>query len=164
MKVLETLNVRASLDLNRPVLLSPHRTARSWDRNGWVKRKPRFHLPAVSCRSSWDNLNRDWCGHITSARIRRNVYRRVAELRTVLEELHAPENGHRLRFDWPEIKPSNRCRSRHPGIPAGRANFFLAISHENSLTVPHREAPGPLVLLHCSVLRTGRCQSEDGTC
>ena len=31
------------------------------------------------------------------------------------------------------------------GVPAERANFFLAISHKNALTAPHREEPGPLV-------------------
>ena len=30
-------------------------------------------------------------------------------------------------------------------VPAERANFFLAISHKNALTAPHREEPGPLV-------------------
>ena len=145
---LEKLNARASLDLNRPVLLSPHRTARSWDRNGWVKQPPRIHIPAVPRRSSWDNLNRDWCGHITGAHIHRNVYRHVAELRTVLEELYALGNVHLLRFHWPESKSSSRRGYRRPG---GAGEFFFSYQPQKRAdgAAPRRARPSCSASLFC---------------
>ena len=125
---------------------------------GWVKRKPRFYLPAVPRRSSWDNLNRDWCGHITGAHIHRNVYRHVAELRTVLEELYALENVHRLRFHWPESKSSSRRGYPRPG---GAGEFFFSYQPQKRADGAALRRARPSCLLHCSVPRRARCQSAD---
>ena len=46
----------------------------------WLVRHPRFHLHFIPTSSSWLNLVERWFGKITAERIRRGVFKSVAEL------------------------------------------------------------------------------------
>src|SRR5262250_269678 len=66
----------------------------------WLVRHPRFHLHFIPTSSSWLNLVERWFGKITAERIRRGVFKSVAELTTVIDDYIAHNNAHPKPFIW----------------------------------------------------------------
>ncbi|MGH6834553.1 MAG: IS630 family transposase, partial [Methylocella sp.] len=54
------------------------------DVKNWLAKHPRFHLHFIPTSSSWLNLVERWFGKITTERIRRGVFKSVAELETAI--------------------------------------------------------------------------------
>ncbi|MGL4464148.1 MAG: transposase [Planctomycetia bacterium] len=52
----------------------------------WLKRRPRFHVHFTPTSSSWLNLVERWFGELTQKRLRRGVFKSVAELEAAVEE------------------------------------------------------------------------------
>jgi hypothetical protein len=57
----------------------------------WLKRHKRFHLHFIPTSSSWLNLVERWFREITDKRIRRGVFKSVAQL---IEAIRAYIEGH----------------------------------------------------------------------
>jgi hypothetical protein len=58
-------------------------------------------IPALFRRSSsWLNLVERWFGKITADRIRRGVFKSVAELTTAIDDYIAQNNAHPKPFIW----------------------------------------------------------------
>jgi transposase len=66
----------------------------------WLAGNPRFHLHFVPTSSSWLNLVERWFGKITAERIRRGVFKSVAELTTAIDDYIAHNNAHPKPFIW----------------------------------------------------------------
>jgi transposase len=66
----------------------------------WLVRHPRFHLHFIPTSSSWLNLVERWFGKITAERIRRGVFKSVAELTTAIDDYIAHNNAHPKPFIW----------------------------------------------------------------
>src|ERR1700756_2231793 len=67
---------------------------------GWLARHPRFHLHFIPTSSSWLNLVERWFGKLTAERIRRGVFKSVAELTTTIDDYIAHNNAHPKPFIW----------------------------------------------------------------
>ena len=66
----------------------------------WLDKHRRFHLHFTPTSSSWLNLIERWFRNITTARIRRGVFRSVKELVAAIEEYIEHHNDHAKGFDW----------------------------------------------------------------
>ena len=66
----------------------------------WLAKHTRFHLHFTPTSSSWLNLVERWFGEITRKRIRRGVFRSVADLETAIEEYIRVNNDDPKPFVW----------------------------------------------------------------
>ena len=66
----------------------------------WVRRHPRFHLHFIPTSSSWLNMVERWFREITDKRIRRGVFRSVAELIAAIDEYLKNHNQNPKVFVW----------------------------------------------------------------
>ena len=66
----------------------------------WLVRHPRFHLHFIPTSSSWLNLVERWFGKITAERIRRGVFKSVAELTAAIDDYIAHNNADPKPFTW----------------------------------------------------------------
>lgn len=67
---------------------------------GWFKRHPRFHQHFVPTSSSWLNMVERWFRNLTDKRIRRGVFRSVAELIAAIEAYIQHHNRNPKPFVW----------------------------------------------------------------
>ncbi len=66
----------------------------------WLAKHPRFHLHFTPTSSSWLNLVERWFRELTEKRIRRGVFRSVAELTAAIDEFLSVYNRHPKPFVW----------------------------------------------------------------
>lgn len=66
----------------------------------WLAKHPRFHMHFIPTSSSWLNLVERWFGEITRKRIRRGVFRSVADLETAIYDYVAAHNKNPKPFVW----------------------------------------------------------------
>jgi transposase len=66
----------------------------------WLAKHPRFHLHFTPTSSSWLNLVERWFRELTTKRIRRGVFKSVADLIAAIEEYIAIHNAHPKPFVW----------------------------------------------------------------
>jgi transposase len=66
----------------------------------WLKKRRRFHLHFIPTSSSWLNLVERWFRNLTDRRIRRGVFRSVAELKAAIDSYLAAHNADPQGFAW----------------------------------------------------------------
>jgi transposase len=66
----------------------------------WLKRHPRFHMHFTPTSASWLNQVERFFGLITEDRIRRGVFRSVAELEAAIHEYLNKHNADPKPFVW----------------------------------------------------------------
>ena len=66
----------------------------------WLEKHPRFHCHFTPTSSSWLNLVERWFGEITRKRIRRGVFKSVADLVAAIEEFIRINNANPKPFVW----------------------------------------------------------------
>jgi transposase len=66
----------------------------------WLKKRRRFHLHFIPTGSSWLNLVERWFRNLTERRIRRGVFRSVAELKAAIDSYLAAHNADPQGFAW----------------------------------------------------------------
>lgn len=66
----------------------------------WLVRHPRFHLHFIPTSSSWLNLVERWFRELTTKRLRRGVFKSVADLIAAIEAFMAHHNRHPRSFTW----------------------------------------------------------------
>ena len=66
----------------------------------WLAKHPRFHLHFTPTSASWVNLVERFFRDITEERIRRGVFRSVAELKEAIAEYLAHRNTHPKPYKW----------------------------------------------------------------
>ena len=68
--------------------------------NGWLAKHPRFKLHFIPTSSSWLNLVERFFAEITGKRIRRGVFRSVAELEGAIHDYLDHHNADPKPFVW----------------------------------------------------------------
>jgi hypothetical protein len=110
----ELLNVSAQewlkflrmIDRNTPQRLDVHLIADNYATHkhpkvkAWLKRHPRFHMHFTPTSASWLNQVERFFGRITTERIRRGVFKSVAELETAIQEYLDNHNADPKPFVW----------------------------------------------------------------
>lgn len=66
----------------------------------WLRRHRRFHLHFTPTSGSWLNLVESWFAILTKQRIRRGVFRSVAELIDAIDEYLRVYNATPTQFEW----------------------------------------------------------------
>ena len=66
----------------------------------WLAKHPRFHFHFIPTSSSWLNLVERWFGKITADRIRRGVFKSVAELEQAIHDYIKHNNANPKPFIW----------------------------------------------------------------
>jgi transposase len=66
----------------------------------WLKRHPRFHMHFTPTSASWINQVERFFGLITEDRIRRGVFKSVAELQAAIEQYLETHNADPRPFVW----------------------------------------------------------------
>ena len=66
----------------------------------WLAAYPRFHFHFIPTSSSWLNLVERWFGQITTDRIRRGVFKSVAELEQAIHDDIQHHNANPKPFVW----------------------------------------------------------------
>ena len=66
----------------------------------WLSKHPRFHFHFIPTSSSWLNLVERWFGKITTDRIRRGVFKNVAELESAIYDYIKHNNANPKPFIW----------------------------------------------------------------
>jgi transposase len=95
--------------------------------NTWLAKHPRFHFHFIPTSSSWLNLVERWFGIITTERIRRGVFKSVADLERAILDYIKRNNENPKPFVWTKsaddiILKVNRGRAVLKKTPIVRAN------------------------------------------
>jgi len=88
----------AGLDLH--LIVDNYATHKHPKVNAWLKRHPRFHIHFTPTSSSWLNLVERWFREITDKRIRRGVFKSVAELVKAVMDYVQQHNANPKAFVW----------------------------------------------------------------
>jgi transposase len=68
--------------------------------NRWLKKHPRFHLHFTPTSSSWLNMVERFFAEITRNRIRRGIFKSVAELKAAIADYLEKHNADPKPFVW----------------------------------------------------------------
>jgi transposase len=88
----------AELDLH--LVVDNYATHKHPEVQAWLAKHPRFTVHFTPTSSSWLNLVERWFREITDKRIRRGVFRSVAELETAITDYLATNNASPKPFLW----------------------------------------------------------------
>jgi transposase len=102
----EWLKFLRTIDRNTPQGLDLHLIADNYATHkhakvkAWLKRHPRFHMHFTPTSASWLNQVERFFGRITADRIRRGVFKSVAELETTIQQYLDHHNAEPKPFVW----------------------------------------------------------------
>ena len=90
----------------------------------WLAKHPRFKLHFIPTSSSWLNLVERFFAEITGKRIRRGVFKSVAELETAIHEYLDRRNADPKPFVWTKsaatiLEKEARAKARLDAIKSG---------------------------------------------
>ena len=100
LKFLRNIDREVHKDLAIHIILDNYGTHNHPNVKAWLGKRPRFHLHFTPTSSSWLNLVERFFGEITRKRIRRGVFRSVAELVAAIEEYIRLNNESPKPFVW----------------------------------------------------------------
>ena len=100
LKFLRNIDRQVHKDLAIHIILDNYGTHNHPNVKAWLGKRPRFHLHFTPTSSSWLNLVERFFGEITRKRIRRGVFRSVAELVAAIEEYIRSNNESPKPFVW----------------------------------------------------------------
>jgi transposase len=102
----EFLKFLKAIDRGTPLHLDVHCIADNYSTHkhrrvkAWLAKNPRFHLHFIPTSSSWLNLVERWFAKITSARLRRGVFKSVGELEQAITDYIEHNNANPKPFVW----------------------------------------------------------------
>ena len=88
----------AKLDLH--LILDNYATHKTPAVKRWLKRHPRFHLHFIPTSASWLNMVERFFAEITRKRIRRGIFKSVAELKSAIMDYLDHHNDNPKPFIW----------------------------------------------------------------
>jgi transposase len=100
LKFLRKIDSEVDKDLAIHIILDNYGTHNHPNVKAWLEKRSRFHLHFTPTSSSWLNLVERFFGEITRKRIRRGVFRSVAELVAAIEEYIRLNNENPKPFVW----------------------------------------------------------------
>jgi transposase len=100
LRFLKTIDKRVAKHLDVHVVCDNYRTHKTEGIQTWLKRHKRFKLHFTPTSSSWLNLVERLFAEITRQRIRRGVFKSVAELEAAIQAWIAERNSKPKPFRW----------------------------------------------------------------
>ena len=105
----------------------------------WLAKNPRFKLHFIPTSSSWLNLVERFFAEITEKKIRRGVFKSVAELEAAIDDYLEKNNADPKPFVWTKssdviLAKTKRARARLDAMKAG--NQALESEHERPCLRP----------------------------
>ena len=99
-KFLELIDHEAPADLDLHLIVDNYSTHKHPKVKAWFKRHPRFHQHFVPTSSSWLNMVERWFRDLTDKRIRRGVFKSVADLIAAIQAYIQHHNSNPKPFVW----------------------------------------------------------------
>lgn len=99
-KFLNLIDHRTPADLDLHLIVDNYATHKHPKVQAWLKRHRRFHFHFVPTSSSWLNLVERWFRDLTDKRIRRGVFKSVADLIAAIQAYVDYHNDHPNPFVW----------------------------------------------------------------
>jgi transposase len=99
-KFLKLIDQQTPADLDLHLIVDNYSTHKHPNVQKWLTRHPRFHMHFTPTSSSWLNLVERWFREITDKRIRRGVFKSVAQLTAAIEDYIARHNANPRSFTW----------------------------------------------------------------
>jgi transposase len=100
LKFLKKIDAETPAELDLHLIVDNYATHKHPKVQSWLKRHKRFHMHFIPTSSSWLNLVERWFREITDKRIRRGVFRSVAQLETAIEDYINHHNARPKLFVW----------------------------------------------------------------
>ena len=86
LKFLKKIDAETPADLDLHLIVDNYATHKHPNVQRWLKRHKRFHMHFTPTSSSWLNLIERWFRDITEQRIRRGVFKSVAQLEQAIRD------------------------------------------------------------------------------
>lgn len=99
-KFLNLIDQRTPAGLALHLIVDNYSTHKHPRVKAWFQRHPRFHLHFVPTSSSWLNMVERWFRDLTAKRIRRGIFKSVAELIAAIEAYIQHHNSNPKPFVW----------------------------------------------------------------
>jgi transposase len=124
LKFLKKIDQETPADLDLHLIADNYATHKHPNVQRWLKRHKRFHMHFTPTSSSWLNLIERWFRDITDRRIRRGVFKSVAQLEQAIREYINNHNAHPQGFTWTAkadaiLEKVRRARATLNKIPSG---------------------------------------------
>ena len=100
LRFLKTIDQRSPAHLDLHLIVDNYATHKTAGVKRWLKRNPRFHLHFIPTSSSWLNMVERFFAEITRKRIRRGVFKSVAELQQAIMDYLHTHNGNPKPYIW----------------------------------------------------------------
>jgi transposase len=100
LKFLQQIDRETPADLDLHLIADNYCTHKHPRVQRWLRRHKRFHMHFIPTSSSWLNLVERWFREITDKRIRRGVFKSVAQLITAINDYIAQHNENPKSFTW----------------------------------------------------------------
>ena len=99
-KFLKQIDAETPAGLDLHLIVDNYATHKHPEVKAWLGRHKRFHLHFIPTSSSWLNLVERWFREITDKRIRRGVFKSVAQLIEAIRAYIDEHNDHPRPFVW----------------------------------------------------------------
>jgi transposase len=131
-RFLKTINRTVAKHLDLHLIVDNYTTHKTKEVQAWLAKHPRFKLHFIPTSSSWLNLVERFFAEITGKRIRRGIFRSVAELEAAIRDYLAKHNADPKPFIWTKtanviISKTTRARAVLDAIKVG--NQALGAEH-----------------------------------
>lgn len=100
LKFLKQIDAETPADLDLHLIVDNYATHKHPNVQKWLKRHKRFHMHFTPTSSSWLNLVERWFRDITQQRIRRGVFKSIAQLEQAIRDYIAHHNANPKGFVW----------------------------------------------------------------
>lgn len=100
LKFLKQIDAETPADLDLHLIVDNYATHKHPTVQKWLKRHKHFHIHFTPTSSSWLNLVERWFRDITQQRIRRGVFKNVAQLKQAIGDYIAHHNANPKGFVW----------------------------------------------------------------
>lgn len=100
LRFLRLIDAQTPPDLDLHLIVDNYATHNHPMVQRWLARHSRFHMHFIPTSSSWLNLIERWFRELTTKRLRRGVFKSVADLLAAIEAFIAHHNRHPRSFTW----------------------------------------------------------------
>lgn len=123
LKFLKKIDAETPAHLDLHLIVDNYATHKHPKVQRWLKRHRRFHMHFTPTSSSWLNLIERWFRDITDRRIRRGVFKSVAQLEQAIGEYIAHHNANPKGFVWTAkvddiLEKVRRARAALDNVPS----------------------------------------------
>lgn len=100
LKFLKTIDAETPPELDLHLVVDNYATHKHPKVLRWLAKHPRFHVHFTPTSSSWLNLIERWFRDLTQRRLRRGIFRSVAELQRAIQNYVDQHNSNPQPFVW----------------------------------------------------------------